>query len=96
MGNPLLYLTAMGLGLGAIVDGPVDGVRYLWFVAPALLVATIATTGASWGTWPIFSGFEVSPPGFTVRRRPGWPPSRSKPGPWRPGHATSCGWPRDR
>ena len=58
VGNPLLYLTAMGLGLGAIVDGPVDGVRYLWFVAPALLVATIATTGASWGTWPIFSGFK--------------------------------------
>ena len=57
-GNPLLYLAAMGLGLGAIVQGDVDGVRYLTFVAPGLLAATVVSTGAQFGTWPIFGGFK--------------------------------------
>ena len=58
LGNPLLYLAAMGLGLGAIVRTPVDGVDYLHFVAPGLLVATVVTTGSQFATWPIFSGFK--------------------------------------
>ena len=58
IGNPVLYLVAMGLGLGSIVDAPVDGVRYLHFVAPGLLVATVVSTGAMFGTWPIFGGFK--------------------------------------
>lgn len=57
-GNPFLYLAAMGLGLGALVDAPVDGVPYLWFVAPGLLTSTVVTTGSQFGTWPIFSGFK--------------------------------------
>ena len=58
IGNPVLYLVAMGMGLGSIVQGDVDGVRYLHFVAPGLLVATVVTTGAQFGTWPIFGGFK--------------------------------------
>lgn len=58
IGNPVLYLVAMGLGLGSIVDADVEGVRYLWFVAPGLLVATVVSTGAQFGTWPIFGGFK--------------------------------------
>ena len=46
LGNPVLYLVAMGMGLGSIVDTDVDGVSYLWFVAPGLLVATVVSTGA--------------------------------------------------
>jgi lipooligosaccharide transport system permease protein len=42
--NPVLYLAALGVGLGALVDrsdpGALDGVPYLEFVAPALLAAT--------------------------------------------------------
>lgn len=42
--NPVLYLAALGVGLGALVDrsnpGGVDGVAYLAFVAPGLLAAT--------------------------------------------------------
>jgi lipooligosaccharide transport system permease protein len=42
--NPVLYLAALGVGLGALVDrsdpGALDGVAYLEFVAPALLAAT--------------------------------------------------------
>lgn len=58
VGNPLLYLAAMGLGLGSIVTQSVDGVSYLHFVAPGLLVATVVTTGSQFGTWPIFGGFK--------------------------------------
>jgi lipooligosaccharide transport system permease protein len=57
-GNPVLYLSAMGIGLGALVQQDVAGVSYLHFVAPALLVSTVATTGAGWGTWPMMSGFK--------------------------------------
>lgn len=57
LGNPIMYLAAMGVGLGAIVRQPIDGVAYLTFVAPGLLVATVASTGASFGTWPIMGGF---------------------------------------
>lgn len=58
VGNPLLYLAAMGLGLGSIVRTEVDGAPYLHFVAPGLLVATVVSTGAQYGTWPVFSGFK--------------------------------------
>ena len=58
LGNPLAYLAAMGLGLGSLVRADVGGVPYLTFVAPALLVSTVVTTAAGWGTWPIMSGFK--------------------------------------
>ncbi len=58
LGNPVLYLSAMGIGLGSLVQQDVAGVSYLHFVAPALLVSTVATTGAGWGTWPMMSGFK--------------------------------------
>jgi lipooligosaccharide transport system permease protein len=42
--NPVLYLAALGVGLGALVDrsepSGLDGVAYLTFVAPGLLAAT--------------------------------------------------------
>ena len=42
--NPILYLLAMGVGLGTLVDAnlPADleGIDYLTFLAPGLLVAT--------------------------------------------------------
>jgi lipooligosaccharide transport system permease protein len=43
-GEPLFYLLSLGVGLGALV-GPVAGVSYAAFVAPALL-ATSAMNGA--------------------------------------------------
>ncbi len=43
MANPVLYLGAMGLGLGALVDqhgtASLGGVSYLAFLAPGLLAA---------------------------------------------------------
>lgn len=58
VGNPFLYLAAMGLGLGSVVQQEVGGVDYRLFVAPAMLVATLVTTAANFGTWPIMSGFK--------------------------------------
>lgn len=54
--SPLLFLTAMGLGLGRLVQqkaGTVDGVPYIEFIAPALMVASAMQTGAIEVSWPI-------------------------------------------
>jgi len=49
--NPLLYLGAMGLGLGTLVDkhgtASLGGVSYLVFLAPGLLAASAMGTGAA-------------------------------------------------
>ncbi len=61
VGQPLLYLFAMGVGLGAVVDanaGTIDGVPYLTFVAPALLVSTAVMTAGGELTYPVMSGFK--------------------------------------
>lgn len=54
---PLLYLGALGFGLGALVDagspGGVDGVRYALFVAPGVLVATAMQTAIGESTYPV-------------------------------------------
>ncbi len=60
--NPVLYLLAMGIGLGALVDanlpGGVEGVGYLTFLAPGLLVATAMQTGAGEGAWKVMAGIK--------------------------------------
>jgi lipooligosaccharide transport system permease protein len=60
-GTPVLYLSAMGLGLGGIVDArnrSVGGLSYLAFVTPGLMAAgaALSTTGES--LWPVLSGFK--------------------------------------
>lgn len=60
-GQPLLYLVAMGLGLGALVSGgvgTVEGVDYLTFVAPALLVSTVVMSVSGEMTYPVMAGFK--------------------------------------
>lgn len=57
---PALFLGAMGLGLGGLVDeraGEVDGLTYLAFVAPGLLAATTMQMGAVDALWPTMGGF---------------------------------------
>jgi len=60
--SPILYLAAMGVGLGSLVDenmsGGVDGVAYLTFLAPGLLVATAMQTGAGEGSWKVMAGIK--------------------------------------
>ncbi len=52
--TPILFLTAMGLGLGAYVDAnqTLGGVSYLAFLAPGLLVATCMQVGGVRGDIP--------------------------------------------
>jgi lipooligosaccharide transport system permease protein len=58
---PVLYLIAMGMGMGALVEegsGTVDGVSYLVFVAPGLLAATSVQSTAGWSLWPVMGGMK--------------------------------------
>ena len=57
--TPLLFLGAMGIGLGELVDrnaGDVDGVAYLAFVAPGLLAAGAMQAAAGESLWPVMAG----------------------------------------
>ena len=61
--TPVLYLIAMGVGLGTLVDagsGGVAGVPYLTFVAPGLLVSTVVMSAGSEMTFPVMDGFKWS------------------------------------
>jgi lipooligosaccharide transport system permease protein len=54
--NPLLYLTALGVGLGTIVDSSPNapaGVPYLDFIAPGLLAAAAMQTATTESSWPV-------------------------------------------
>lgn len=58
--SPLLFLAAMGLVLGEIVDENVDdvaGLSFLEFVAPGILVATAIQLAASESMWPVMAGW---------------------------------------
>jgi lipooligosaccharide transport system permease protein len=56
--SPVMFLAAMGLGLGAYVDGTdsLGGVSYLAFLAPGLLAATAMQSGSFEATFPIMNG----------------------------------------
>jgi lipooligosaccharide transport system permease protein len=59
--GPLLFLAAMGLGLGGLVDegaGEVEGFSYLVFVTPGLLAATAMQGAAGNSLWPIVGGMK--------------------------------------
>ena len=60
IGNPILYLASVGLGVGLLVDqnsGGVGGVPYLVFLAPALLAAAAIQGGQDEVTFPTLAGF---------------------------------------
>jgi lipooligosaccharide transport system permease protein len=68
--SPVLYLTAMGLGLGSLVDAgagsaagagtasgaALAGVSYLAFLAPGILASTAMQTAAGESTFPVMAG----------------------------------------
>jgi lipooligosaccharide transport system permease protein len=60
--NPVLFLLAMGVGLGTYVDRSgtatqaLGGLTYLQFLAPGLLAATAMQSAAFESTFPIMSG----------------------------------------
>lgn len=59
--TPVLYLGAMGVGLGGIVDArnrSVGGLSYLAFVTPGLMAAGAVTSASGESLWPVLSGFK--------------------------------------
>ncbi len=58
--NPLLYLMAIGAGVGSLINqnsGGVDGVDYLVFLAPALLANAAIQGSMDETVFPTLSGF---------------------------------------
>lgn len=62
VGQPIVYLLGLGLGLAALISVPiVDGgeqVRYLVFVAPALLMSATIAVASEEFTYPVMAGFK--------------------------------------
>ena len=61
--NPVLFLAAMGVILGGIIDrgdgaAALNGLSYLEFLATGLLVAQAMQTGAFDGSWPVMAGIK--------------------------------------
>jgi lipooligosaccharide transport system permease protein len=60
--SPVLFLAAMGIGLGSFVDkgstiSSLGGVSYAAFLAPGLLAAQGMQTATAESTWPVMGGF---------------------------------------
>ena len=62
LGQPIIYLLGLGIGLAAILDMPInDGgveVSYLVFVAPALLMTAAFSVASEEFSYPVTSGFK--------------------------------------
>ncbi|HZJ26873.1 MAG TPA: ABC transporter permease [Acidimicrobiia bacterium] len=59
--TPVLYLGAMGFGLGGLIDeeqGTVEGLTYLQFVAPGLLAAAAMQGAGNDSLWPVMTGMK--------------------------------------
>jgi lipooligosaccharide transport system permease protein len=75
LGYPLLYLFAMGVGLGTLVshnlgEQGVEGVSYLAFVAPALLCTAAVTIASEEFTYPVMLGFKWNPTFYGMNAAP--------------------------
>ena len=75
IGNPIIYLYAMGVGLATLVDAnlgadAVNGVSYLAFVAPALLCSAAIAVASEEFTYPIMLGFKWNPVFFGMNASP--------------------------
>jgi len=60
--SPILFLSALGVGLGGYVDEAASealgGITYLAFLGPGLLVANAMQAGAFASAWPMMVGFK--------------------------------------
>lgn len=56
--SPVLFLAAMGFGLGSLIKGDVGGTSYLSFVGSGLLAATAMQVGANDSTFPVMGGIK--------------------------------------
>ena len=59
--TPVVYLLALGVGLGVFVDRSADlegGISYLEFVAPGLMAATAMQLATFESSWPVLSAIK--------------------------------------
>lgn len=60
--SPVMYLAAMGYGLGSLVDrgagGGIDGTAYVAFIAPGVLAATAMQTASGECSYPIMGALK--------------------------------------
>ncbi len=59
--SPLLFLLAMGVALGSLVDGAaggIDGVPYLMYVAPAMVAVQAMMVAVGESTYPVYGLFK--------------------------------------
>jgi lipooligosaccharide transport system permease protein len=59
--TPIVYLLALGVGLGVFVDRSADlegGISYLEFVAPGLMAATAMQIASFESSWPVLSAIK--------------------------------------
>lgn len=71
--NPVLYLGALGVGLGTLVNksgGQPLGVSYLDYVAPGLLAATAMTIASGEASWPVMGSFRWTRQYFAMLATP--------------------------
>jgi lipooligosaccharide transport system permease protein len=62
LGQPIIYLLGLAVGLAALIDAPIDDggiqVSYLVFVAPALLMTSTIAVASEEFTYPVMAGFK--------------------------------------
>ena len=73
--NPVLYLVSIGLGVGAYIDKNtggmgVDGVSYITFLAPALLVTAAIQGAIDESVYPTLEGFKWNKIFFSMNSTP--------------------------
>ena len=59
--SPVLFLAAMGVGMGSLVhggSGTLNGFRYAVYLAPGLLAATVMQTVQGEATWPVMGAIK--------------------------------------
>ena len=57
LGSPILYLTSVGMGIGALITQQIDGVSYLTFLAPSLLASAAIQSTMDETMFPTMDGF---------------------------------------
>jgi lipooligosaccharide transport system permease protein len=55
---PLLFVLSIGVGVGSYIQGGVQGVSYIAFVVPGVLVTTAFQIAVGESTYPVLGGFK--------------------------------------